>query len=617
MSGFAGFCDYSESLKEEKYLWMALARRMASRVSHRGPDASREHVSRHCALAHATLLAEEPTANVQPVTRRFEHREYSIAFNGEIFNARELRRELEDRGCEFQTESNAELVLMAYIYYGTDCASHLNGFFSFVIDDGYNMRTFLCRDRFGLKPLFYTKKGERLAFGSEIKALFEFPGVQPIIKEQGLCELFGLGPARSPGCGVFSDIHEVLPGHFILYSANGLQQYTYYRLEAQPHTQDYPETVATVRALLEDIVDRQMQADIPPCTFLSGGLDSSVVTALMAKSMSQEERQLTTYSFDYEGNETFFKPTSFQPDRDDYWAKRVSELLGTRHITLSCDNETLEKTLKDAVLAKDLPGMADIDAALLYFCRRVKPHHSIVLCGEGADEIFGGYPWFHRKEMFDGTAFPWSNNLPTRSSLLRPEILEKLHMEEYVGDRLADDLRSVPILLGESEEDRRIRQITWMTTRWFMATLLDRQDRCSMFSGMEVRMPFSDHRLVEYVYNVPWAMKNRDGVTKGLLRDAARGLLPEDVLFRKKSPFPKTHNPGYEALLKKQLTHVLQDSTQPIQKLLSKDVVSGLLGESYDYGKPWFGQLMAGPQLLAYLLQINYWLSHYHVYLDI
>lgn len=617
MSGFAGFCDYSESLKEEKYLWMALARRMASRVSHRGPDASREHVSRHCALAHATLLVEEPTANVQPVTRRFEHREYSIVFNGEIFNAAELRRELEAQGCEFQTMSTAELVLMAYIHYGTDCASRFNGFFSFVIDDEHQMRTVLFRDRFGLKPLFYTRQGERLAFGSEIKALFEFPGVQPVIKEQGLCEIFGLGPARSPGCGVFDNISEVLPGHFMIYNEHGLQQHAYYHLEAKPHTESYEETVGTVRALLEDIVSRQMNTDIPACTFLSGGLDSSVITALIANALAKDEKQLTTYSFDYEGNETFFRPTAFQPDRDDFWAKRVSEILGTNHIALSCDNDALVKTLKDAMIAKDLPGMADIDAALLYFCRKVKPHHSLVLCGEGADEIFGGYPWFHKKEMFDGTAFPWSNNLPTRSSLLKPEITAKLHMDEYVGDKLADDLRSVPVLPGESEEDRRVRQITWMTTRWFMATLLDRQDRCSMYSGMEVRMPFSDHRLVEYVYNVPWAMKNRDGVTKGLLRDASRGLLPDDILFRKKSPFPKTHNPGYEAILKKQLTHVLQDSTQPIQKLLSRDVVSGLLSESYDYGKPWFGQLMAGPQMLAYLLQINQWLLHYHVYLDL
>ena len=239
------------------------------------------------------------------------------------------------------------------------------------------------------------------------------------------------------------------------------------------------------------------------------------------------------------------------------------------------------------------------------------------LSGECADEIFGGYPWFHRREMFDGRHFPWSNNLDQRAGLLKKDLREELGLETYAAQRLEETLQAVPTLPGEPEEERRMRQISYMNIQWFMATLLDRKDRCSMYSGLEVRVPYADHRIAQYVYNVPWAMKCPRGEPKGLLRDAAQGLLPQEVLRRKKSPYPKTHNPGYEALLREELSGVLRDSAQPLHKLLAPEAAAALLSQTYDYGKPWFGQLMAGPQMLAYLLQINYWLLHYRVYLDL
>ncbi len=617
MCGFAGFSDYDDNLLDEKYLWMALARRMARRLAHRGPDSHGAHVSAHCALAHMRLAVIDPQNGGQPMTVAREGRECTIAYNGELYNAPELRADLESRGYRFLTNCDTEVVLNAYLCYGADCPEKLNGIFAFVIDDGIHNQTFLCRDRFGVKPLFYTFQNDRLAFASEIKGLFEFPGVNPVLGREGLCEVFGLGPARTPGHGVFEGIRELKPGHFALYTREGFRDTQYFDLSAAHHTQTYEETVHTLRELLVDTVRRQLISDVPLCTFLSGGLDSSVVTAIAAEILREQGRTLSTYSFEFEGNEVFFTPSSFQPDRDQAWAEKVSKVLGTEHRTLLCNNDQLADSLFEGVIAKDLPGMADIDGSLLHFCHAVKENHVVALCGECADEIFGGYPWFHRREMFDGSHFPWSNNLDVRQSLLKPELAEQLGMEEYVGSRLQETLDAVPTLKGESQEQVRMRQISYLNMKWFMATLLDRKDRCSMASGLEVRVPYCDHRIAQYVFNVPWDFKCPGGVAKGLLRDAAKGLLPEEILLRKKSPYPKTHNPGYEAILKQRLQYILRDSSQPIHKILSPEAVKGLMEQSFDYGKPWFGQLMAGPQMLAYLIQINYWMLHYNIYLDI
>lgn len=425
------------------------------------------------------------------------------------------------------------------------------------------------------------------------------------------------GPPAPPAAGGPQGIWELKPGHLALLDPLGYRELAYFQLEARPHEEDYPHTVSHLRELLLETVERQLQSDVPLCAFLSGGLDSSVVTAIAAQRLQERGQRLATYSFEFEGNREFFTPSAFQPGRDQDWALRVSGLLSTDHRTLLCGNQALADSLEEAVLARDLPGMADVDGSLLYFCRQVKQRHTVALCGECADEIFGGYPWFHRREMWQGGRFPWSGDMGLRASLLKPELARELDLEGYAARRLEESLKEAPTLPGEGEEERRMRQLAYLNMRWFMATLLERKDRCSMYSGLEVRVPYADHRLAQYVYNVPWQMKSPGGEPKGLLRAAAAGLLPEEVLHRKKSPYPKTHNPGYEALIKERLAQVLRDSAQPIHRVLSEEAAQGLLRQSFDYGRPWFGQLMAGPQLLAYLLQVNAWLLRYHIYLEL
>lgn len=611
MCGFAGFFDCEEPLTDEKYLWMALARRMAQRIDHRGPDDRGVYVSKQCALAHARLAVMDPANGAQPMTFKQDGFSYTIAYNGEIYNAAELKDELRGHGFTFRTNCDTEVVLKSYMCFGEQCVEKLNGIFAFAVDDEKRNRIFLCRDRFGVKPLFYTFSGNRLVFASEIKALFEYPGVKPEIGRTGICEIFGVGPARSPGCGVFENIHEIRPGHYARFGRDGFSEYAYFTLEARPYTDDYETSVQKVRELLDDIVERQLVSDVPLCTFLSGGLDSSVITAIAANKRRAHGQTLATYSFEYSGNETFFSPNSYQPDRDEPWAEKVAGLLGTEHTKLICDNDRLVDLLTDAVIAKDLPGMADIDSSLIYFCREVKKNHVVAVCGECADEVFAGYPWFHREDQ--PGVFPWSPELSLRTSLLDPELAHVARVEQYVQERYQETIDAVPVLRGESAENRRFRELSYLNLYWFMATLLERKDRCSMYNGLEVRVPYADHRLISYVFNTPRDIRAPHGVVKGLLRDACRGLLPDDVLYRKKSPYPKTHNPRYEQLLKKRLSDILRDPEQPIHKLLSEDAVQGLLHETFDYGRPWFGQLMAGPQMLAYLLQINIWLNRYKI----
>ncbi len=617
MCGIAGFCDYNDDLSDEAFFWGALARRMGSRLRHRGPDDSGIHVSSHAALAHARLAVVDIEGGRQPMTAKADGYGYTVVYNGELYNTGELRDELKALGHTFETKSDTEVLLKCYIQFGFECAEKLNGIFAFAIDDERRGCCFLCRDRFGVKPLFYSIENGRLVFGSEIKALFEYPGINPVINRQGLCEVFGLGPARTAGIGVFKDIYEIKPGCLAVFDREGFRTAPYFQLESYEHPDSYEDTVKKVRDLLEDTVTRQLVSDVPLCTLLSGGLDSSIITALAAKSYRDSGKVLSTYSFDFTGNETYFKPTAFQPDADRPWVDKMAEFCGTNHTYLECDNVTLADRLCNSVMAKDLPGMADVDSSLLHFCSLIKKKHVVGISGECADEIFGGYPWFHKKEAFEGHCFPWSPDLSIRKSLLIPEIADAIHLDDYVNQRYEESIAAVPVFEGDSAQEKRRREISFLNINWFMSTLLDRKDRASMASGFEVRVPYADHRIVQYVFNAPWEYKCHNGVVKGLLRDAAKPWLPEDVLYRKKSPYPKTHNPSYENILKQRLEAVMADSEQPIHKLISGNAVKELLSEKSDYGKPWFGQLMAGPQLMAYLLQINYWMKRYEITIEL
>ncbi len=611
MCGIAGFTNFNCDLTKRKERWDEILTRMHQSLRHRGDDSFGTILFPHAGLSHARLSIRDIAKGSQPMTRRISGNSCTIVYNGEIYNTEELLPELVRAGYTLSTTSDTEVILYAYIHYGAGFVSRLNGIFSFAIWDESAKTLLLYRDRVGTKPLFYAKCGDFYLFGSAPKALFCHPDFTPALDETGLREILAIGPARTPGCGVFSGLYEVLPGHFLTVTKTGMTDTCYWELVSREHTDDYAATVEQTSFLVRDAVKRQMVSDVPVCTFLSGGIDSSIVTALAAAFMAKHGETLNTFSFDFTENERYFEANSFQPERDLPYVNIMLANCCTNHTYLECDQTTLADALYDAVDAKDLPGMTDVDASLLYFCSLVKQHNKVVLTGECADEIFGGYPWFYRSELMNRDGFPWSADLSARTVFLSEDVKNRLKLDEYSHARYEQSLAKTPFLDGETDMQKKRRGIAYLNIKWFMQTLLDRMDRTSMYSGLEARVPFADHRIIEYVFNVPWEMKYRNGVEKALLRDATADLLPKALLCRKKSPYPKTYHPGYEKLLEQRLSAIVEDSNAPLASLIDKKKAKKFIASHKELGKPWFGQLMAGPQLLAYFIQINTWMEKY------
>ena len=613
MCGIAGFCSAKKDFTNQKEYFLDILTQMKDSLIPRGPDSQGIYLCKGCGLAHARLSIIDLKDGSQPMTKKIDGYTYTIVYNGELYNTQELKTDLQQKGWHFRTTSDTEVILLSFLHYGTDFVKKLDGIFAFAIYDERHDRLLLCRDSFGVKPLFYTMAENELIFASEPKALFCHPLVKPAVDINGMRELLGLGPARIPGSGIYKGIYEVKPGCFLSYSKYGMREEQYWKLTSHPHEDSYEKTVQTTRELVDSAVSRQMVADVPICTFLSGGIDSSLVSSICSRRLKEKGERLTTFSFDFDGNEKYFQANTFQPSQDRPFVDRMVKYLGSDHHYLSCDYETQADLLYESVRAHDLPCMADVDSSLLYFCSLVSRTQKVVLTGECADEVFGGYPWFHRKEFFGKETFPWTPDLTPRCTLLDAELIEKLNMESFVRQAYDAAVSEIEVLPEENETETNRRQIGYLNIRFFMQTLLNRMDRTSMHWGLEARVPFADRKLVEYIFNVPWEMKAKDGVVKNILRQSSVGKLPEDILFRKKSPYPKSYHPFYEEMLGRRLKEVMEDSSAPILKLVDREKVLTFIASVKDYGKPWYGQLMAGPQMLAWLLQVNFWLKEYHV----
>jgi len=611
MCGITGWIDWEQNLTGAE----AVIQKMASTLTNRGPDASGIWLSHHAALGHKRLIVIDPEGGAQPMVLKRGKETLVITYNGEIYNMFDLKLELTARGHIFQSRSDTEVVLQSYLEWGEECAAHLNGIFAFAIWDEGRQCLFMARDRLGVKPLFFSVLPKGLVYGSELKAILAHPSVEPEVTAEGLAEIFALGPARTPGHGVFKGIEELKPGCWLRYDVNGLRIRPYWKLESREHPDDLAATVAKVGELLIDTVERQLISDVPVSALLSGGLDSSTLTALAVRTVEKEGRgKLRSYSVDYAGNDENFQSSDFQPNSDADWVPIIADYLGTDHTTVLLDSPELAAALKDAVIARDLPGMADVDSSLLLFSRRIKENATVAISGECADEVFGGYPWFRRRDALEASTFPWSLQSGLRRRVISDELAAAISLDEYLDRRYREALAEVPRYAGDTPSEARIREIFYLSlTRW-MPVLLDRKDRMSMAAGLEIRVPFCDHRLVEYVWNVPWSMKTTGGALKGLLRQAMQGFLPAEILERPKSPYPKTFNPSYLSAVRAMLREVLNDPASPLLPLINRTAVRNLMDyEIETIDTPWFGQLMTGPQLLAYLYQVNFWLKEYHV----
>ena len=611
MCGIVGFVNLKRNIKTAND--KEILEDMMQTIARRGPDEDGLYQDEHVAMGHKRLIVIDPEGGKQPMNYCYHENTYTIVYNGQLYNTKELKQELEEADFTFETHSDTEVLLKGFIHWGYEIVHKMNGIFAFAIWDSKKQELFFARDHFGVKPFYYTVKDDTFVFASEVKALFAFPHIEAKIDKEGIGELFALGPCHTSGNGVFKNIFEIRPAHFGIWNTNGLQIHRYWKLESKPHTDSFGATCEKVRYLLEDSITRQLVSDVPLCTFLSGGLDSSIITLYAANYCKQNGLPpLNTYSVDYVDNDKNFQKTDFQPNSDNYYISLMTQKLHTKHKAIVLDTPELADALEDAMIARDYPGMADVDSSLLLFCKNVKPEATVSLTGECADEIFGGYPWFFREDALKSGTFPWSIALTERQQLLNPAIAKEVNLKDYIDFRYRESLSEVPILDTDSDETAEKRRISHLTLNWFMQTLLDRSDKMAMYNGFELRVPFCDYRLAQYVWNIPWEIKALNGREKGLLRYIMKDILPSEIVDRKKSPYPKTWNPTYLARVKQMLTNIMEDRNAPINDLLNREYILNILEtDGKAFTRPWFGQLMTGPQLMAYLCQVNMWLERY------
>jgi len=577
-------------------------------MQHRGPDGTGSYMQRQCCLLHSRLAIVDPEGGAQPMHLCWSGEEYVITYNGELYNTRELRDTLQALGHEFVTRSDTEVVLHAYAQWQEGCVERFNGIFAFGVWEKNKKRLFLARDRMGVKPLFYTRFSGGMLFASEIKTLLSYPGVPSELDREGAAQIILLGPGRIPGSGVFKNILELKPGCCGFYTQGEWKWWQYWKLRDREHKESFEETAECVRWLVTDAIRRQMVSDVPLGTFLSGGLDSSLITAICAGEM---QGQLDTFSLDYENNDKFFVPGKYQPNSDNSFIALMQEKLQCRHHWTVLKPADLVDALMEATVARDLPGMADVDASLLLFCREIRQEVKMALSGECADEIFGGYPWYRDPEVRAFAGFPWAQNTQDRAKLLNKDILFSVDPESFVNEQYLKTISQCDILPETDASERRMKEMVNLNQQWFMQTLLDRKDRMSMACGLEVRVPFCDYRIAEYLYGIPWEFKEYRGKEKGLLRYAMEGVLPQEVLWRKKSPYPKTYDPGYLEAVSGLMQELLRRQDAPIFGIADRDALKNLC--SSERAWPWYGQLMKLPQTIAYMLQVNFWLEHYKI----
>lgn len=588
-----------------------ILKRMQATIKNRGPDDSGIATIDDCALIHTRLAIVDPHGGQQPMALVWCKEKFTIAYNGELYNTEELRYELIKCGHNFTGHSDTEVMLHGYAQWGEDVLRRCNGIFAFAVWEHNSGKLFLARDRMGVKPLFYKLHRGGIVFASEIKAILAYPEIKAEIDALGISQIFLLGPGRAPGSGVFRGIQELEPGCCGSYIGGKWYWRRYWKLTDREHTDSFETTADTVRYLVTDAIRRQMVSDVPIGTFLSGGLDSSLISSVCAEQMKEKREKLRTFSVDYENNEKYFVPGKFQPNSDNSYIAQMVSYLDSEHSWTVLNADELLEALNAATVARDLPGMADVDFSLYLFCKQIRSKVKVALSGECADEIFGGYPWYRDPEVRALDGFPWAQNTKQRANYLQDWVKEKVDPADFVNTHYTDTLNKCDILPGTSPQETRMKQMVNLNHRWFMQTLLDRKDRMSMSCGLEVRVPFCDYRIAEYLYGVPWEYKDYQGREKGLLRYAMRGYLPEEVLYRKKSPYPKTYDPRYMTLVSEQLRQVLTDENSPIFQIVKRSALEELLRS--DYAWPWYGQLMKVPQTIAYMLQINYWLSDYDV----
>jgi asparagine synthase (glutamine-hydrolysing) len=612
MCGIAGWIDWERDLSDQG----AMIETMISTLLHRGPDAKGIWLSARAVLGHRRLIVIDPEGGLQPMVCNVGGNDYTITYNGEIYNFQELRKELENRGHKFRSRSDTEVLLRSYLEWGEECVCHLNGIFAFGLWDENKQQLLLARDHLGVKPLFYAQRGSAVLFGSELKALLAHPLIKPELDVEGLAEVLNVFPLHTPGRSIFRDVFEVRPGHRIVFDCSrGGRVTQYWSLRSAAHTDNLETTTEKIRALLKDTVGRQLIADVPVVTLLSGGLDSSGLTGLAAKEFQKKQKQLDTYSVDFEESSRYFVKSAIHESLDAPWVKRVAEYVGTKHRTITVRTPELLDNLLIPMYAHDHPAYGQIETSMYLLFKAMKQEATVALSGESADEVFGGYSWFGSKDLLDISTFPWIASFGKTDvaegilSWLAPEVLEIVRPQEYIAQKYQEAVAEVPRLAGENALAAKRREAFYLNLTRFLPILLDRKDRMSMAVGFEVRVPFCDHRLVDYVWNVPWEMKVVDDIEKGILRRAFADVLPEDARNRRKSGYPTSQHPSYVRGIQDICLEILNDPNAPVKAFINGPLIKDLIENKT------LGQTHAfNINPLERIIQINAWIKDYHVH---
>ena len=538
------------------------------------------------------------------------YNEYVIVYNGELYNTEDIKNELIEKGYTFDTTSDTEVILKGYVEYNEKVLDKMEGIFAFAVYNQNTKELFLARDRFGIKPLYYCQKGDDIVFASMIRAILKSKVVKPYLSKKALGEILALGPSKKLGSGIFTGINELRAAHYMKVVNGEIDIKRYWNIETKECTDTFEEAKEKVKDLLTDSIKRQMVSDVPIATLLSGGLDSSLITAVVANNM---EDKLTTYSIDYEGNDKFFKKTEFTVSLDEHYIDIMSKAFDTEHKYKTITQDDVIKYLKASLYARDYPGMTDIESSLLWFSKEIAKDYKVILSGECADEFFGGYPWFYRKELNDRELFPWINNLEYRQNLLNQNLQIEIDLKQIVEEEYKNTVNELP----EADRDKKDKRLFYINMTHFMQCLLDRKDRMTMYATLEARVPFADTRLVEYLWNLPFEYKYNNNTEKYLLREAFKDVIPEEVLNRKKNPYPKTHHPKFKEEVSRLLKKRLENKNSKMYKIFNIEEINKLLDENDENDiLPWYGQLMTKPQLIAYLYEFDLWIEEYNIEIE-
>jgi asparagine synthase (glutamine-hydrolysing) len=570
MCGITGWASFGRVVSDPPGVLAA----MTATMSRRGPDDHGLWLAEHAALGHRRLAVIDLVGGAQPLVESTPRGPVTLTFSGEIYNFVDLRAQLRALGHRFRTRCDTEVLLRGYLQWGAAVAERLNGMFAFAVWDGRDEHLLLVRDRLGIKPLYYAPIAGGVLFGSEPKAIFAHPLGRRVLDLEGLREL--VAHTLSLDQPVWSGVREVPPGTVLIVARSGIRQGTYWRLEAREHRDGLRVTVGTIRHLLEDTVRRQLVADVPLCILLSGGLDSSTLSALSARSLARSGETVHSYAVDFVEHAQSFAPDDERPTRDAPYVRTMVSHLGAVHNDVMLDpDELAEPKLRERVVtAFDLPpGSQDRDRSMYLLFREIRRQSTVALSGESADEIFCGYEWFHAPAVQKASMFPWIAGLSGYGQLrhlIRPELRVAIDIDSYLADLYSTAAREVDALPGEDPFEHQMRVACHLHLTRQLRVLLARKDRLSMAVGLEVRVPYCDHRLVEYVYNVPWAMKTFDGREKSLLRAAAVDVLPPTIAARVKSAYPSYQDARHIEALQRQVRQLAAQPRHPVFDLIDR-----------------------------------------------